>query len=32
MTNIFAMKNKQKSFDLTEKQINSAIGLIEKLG
>lgn len=31
MTNIFAMKNKQKSFDLTEKQINSAIALIEKL-
>lgn len=30
MTNIFAMKNKQKSFDLTEKQINSAIALIEK--
>lgn len=31
MTNIFAMKNKQKSFDLSEKQINAAIGLIEKI-
>lgn len=31
MTNIFTMKNKQKSFDLTEKQINSAITMIEKL-
>lgn len=31
MTNIFAMKNKQKSFDLSEKQINSAIALIEKI-
>lgn len=30
MTNIFAMKNKQKSFDLTEKQINLMIALIEK--
>lgn len=31
MTNIFAMKNKQKSFDLTEKQINLIIAMIEKL-
>lgn len=31
MTNIFAMKNKQKSFDLSEKQINAAIALIEKI-
>ena len=30
MTNIFAMRNKQKDFELTEKQINSAISLIEK--
>lgn len=31
MTNIFAMKNKQKSSEMSEKQINSAIALIEKL-
>lgn len=31
MTNIFAMKNKQKTFELSEKQINSMISLIEKL-
>lgn len=31
MTNIFAMKNKQTSLGLSEKQINSAIALIEKV-
>lgn len=31
MTNIFAMKNKQKSFELSEKQVNLIITLIEKL-
>lgn len=31
MTNIFAMKNKPKSFDLSEKQINLAISFIEKI-
>lgn len=31
MTNIFAMKNRQKLIALSEKQINSMIGLIEKL-
>lgn len=31
MTNIFAMKNKPKSSEVSEKQINTAIALIEKL-
>lgn len=31
MTNIFAMKNKQKTSEMSEKQINSMISLIEKL-
>lgn len=31
MTNIFAMKNKPKSSEMSEKQINSMIALIEKL-